>query len=176
MNCKSVFGLLQFGGLIGVTAAGLLLSLSASQSQRPERSPVLVEAEDRLSHALDLELRQATQLHQDIQQVMRRLQNGSLSLAQAVGLVERRVEVDYPKFLRFVEITFHGTTRRQTIAHYLVRRAIALWGVPSVNAQTTQLLHEYERLFQPDARAQAVLRDYIDGWTPSGPLSHPQPG
>jgi|SRR5579884_708714 len=161
MSCKFMFGLLKFGALVGVTAAALL-SLSTSQSQRPERSPVLLEPEDRLSHDLDLELRQATHLHQDIQQVIHRLQNGSLSLPQAVALVERAVDADYPKFFRFVEFSFHGTTRQQTIAHYLVRRAIVLWGMPSTNAPTSQLLHEYERLFQPDARAQAALRDCID--------------
>lgn len=175
MSCKCVSGLLQCGGLVAVTALGLLLSHSTSPSQRVDRPPALVAPEDRLSHDLDLELRQATQLHQDIQRVLHRLQDGSLPLVQAVEIVEAAIAADYPKFLRFIEASFPGATRRQTIALYLMRRAIALWGVPAASARTSQLLHEYKRLFQPDARALAVLRDYIDGGTSSGPLSQPHP-
>ncbi|HZU35451.1 MAG TPA: hypothetical protein VFA18_06075 [Gemmataceae bacterium] len=152
---------LSFWFLAAMSTVGLILLLMNS---RPEnKSPPVGDAGQLEASPpdFDAQLKQSEALAQEMDQFMRELQHGSVSLAEASQRATAAVNAHYPKLLHFVAGIYEGRSDEHTMGHYLVMRAIRTWGPPAQSWNTADLVEQYEKLFQPDVMAQAHLRDYI---------------
>jgi len=154
------------GAYLGlVSGLGIVLLCLTGQSQAVSLLPTILASTSESRVDAESEFNQRQRLQANLDLMMERLAGRSLSLADAVTRTQHVILADYPRFLKHMGHGFQGKNERQTIAHHLVMRAIRTWGSPAWSSNTAALVHEYEQLYRPDARAQAHLAQFaLDIW------------